>query len=304
MSPTRPPGFPHSRLKVGIIGSGKVGPVLGAALRRAGHHVVAMTPASAAATARARKHLPDVAIAPADEVVSRCDLALIAVNDDALHDLVTGLAKTGAFRPGQLVAHTSGAYGVEILAPAIEAKALPLALHPVMTFTGRSEDLERITGISYGVTAPPPLRAVAEALVVEMGGEPVWIENHLRPLYHAALSIGANQLVTIIAEAMDLLREAGVAHPARLLSPLVGAALDNGLSLGDQGLTGPVVRGDARTVEAHLRALREHQPDAVAAYLAMSRRSAGRAIDAGRLDPNDAAALLEVLAHRPHEARP
>ncbi len=291
---------PHSRLDVGIVGVGKVGSALGVALRQAGHRIVAMTTASPSAAERARQRLPGVPAMPADEVVAHSDLVLLAVDDTTLPGLVHGLAETSSWRAGQLVAHVSGAFGIEVLAPAISAKALPLALHPVMTFTGHEEDLDRIVGISYGVTAPPPLRPIAEALVLEMGGEPVWIDNHLRPLYHAALSIGANHLVTLIAESMDLLRKAGVSNPGGLLAPLAEAALDNALHLGDAGLTGPVVRGDANTVAAHLRALREHQLDAVPEYLAMARRSAGRAIDAGRLDAADAGPLLEVLAHDPH----
>lgn len=146
--------------------------------------------------------------------------------------------------------HTSGRYGTAVLDPLTRAGALPLALHPVMTFTGRPDDVNRLTGISFGVTSPEPLRPVAEALVLEMGGEPVWITEEARPLYHAALAGGANHLVTLVVESMDLLARAGVAEPGRMLGPLLGAALDNGLRLGIDGLTGPVARGDAGTVAA------------------------------------------------------
>src|SRR6185436_9709912 len=121
----------------------------------------------------------------------------------------------------------------------------------------------------YGVTAPDVLRPAAEALVVEMGGEPVWIAEELRPLYHSALVVGANYLVTLISEAMDLLARAGVEQPGVVLAPLVGAALDNALRSGDAALTGPVVRGDAGTVARHLDTLRDRAPESVAAYLAM-----------------------------------
>jgi predicted short-subunit dehydrogenase-like oxidoreductase (DUF2520 family) len=150
--------------------------------------------------------------------------------------------------------------------------------------------------VSYGVTAPDVLRPVAEALVVEMGGEPVWIPEPARPLYHAALVVGANHLVTLIAEAMDLLSKAGVANPGVVLAPLVGAALDNALRSGDAALTGPVVRGDAGTVARHLDTLRADAPESVAAYLAMARRTADRALAAGRLPAGAAEALLDVLA--------
>jgi predicted short-subunit dehydrogenase-like oxidoreductase (DUF2520 family) len=290
------------RLKIGVIGAGRVGAVLGAALTRAGHRVVAATGVSAESVTRAERLLPGVPLLPADEVTRRADLVLATVPDDALRALVEGLAETGAVRPGQLFAHTSGAYGIEILEPATRRGALPLALHPAMTFAGRAEDLDRLAGVSFGVTAPDELRPVAEVLVLECGGEPEWIAEPDRPLYHAALAHGANHLVTLVNEAVDLLRAAGVVHPERMIAPLLSAALDNTLRLGDAALTGPVVRGDAGTVDRHLTAIAQHAPDSVAAYLALARRTADRAIAGRQLPATAAEPLLGVLAHRPERS--
>ena len=88
------------------------------------------------------------------EVLARADLVLLTVPDDALPGLVEGLAETGAVRPGQLLVHTSGRYGTKVLDPALRAGALPLALHPAMTFTGTPVDVQRLAGCSFGVTAP------------------------------------------------------------------------------------------------------------------------------------------------------
>jgi predicted short-subunit dehydrogenase-like oxidoreductase (DUF2520 family) len=165
-----------------------------------------------------------------------------------------------------------------------------------MTFTGRPDDADRMTGISWGVTAPGELRPVAEALVVEMGGEPVFIAEERRALYHAALAGAANHLVTQVVQSCDLLAQAGVSNPARMLGPLVGAALDNALRLGDAALTGPVARGDAETVAGHVAALRAAAPQALPAYLALARLTADRALAAGMLSPPDAQRLLDVLA--------
>jgi predicted short-subunit dehydrogenase-like oxidoreductase (DUF2520 family) len=172
--------------------------------------------------------------------------------------------------------------------------ALPMALHPVMTFTGTEVDLQRLAGACFGVTAPAELRLAAEALVIEMGAEPVWVEESARPLYHAALAVGANHLVTLVAQSADMLRQAGVEAPARMLGPLLGAALDNALRRGDLALTGPVARGDAGTVRAHLATL--GTPESVAAYVAMSRLTAVRALAAGVLTAERAEALLDVLS--------
>ncbi|GGS75455.1 hypothetical protein GCM10010156_37850 [Planobispora rosea] len=283
-----------ARLAVGVLGAGRVGSVVGAALARAGHRIVAASGVSDASRQRAADRLGLAPSSPED-VVAKADLVLLTVPDDVLPDLVTGLAETGADLRGKLVVHTSGAYGLAVLNPATRAGALPLALHPVMTFTGRDDDLARLTGISFGVTAPDQLRMVAEALVIEMEGEPVWIEEKDRALYHAALAGAANHMVTLIAESSDLLEKIGVQEPGRMLGPLLGAALDNVLRLGIAGLTGPVVRGDAGTVRKHVDALILAAPEAADAYVALARLTADRALAAGLLKPEAAERLLDAL---------
>lgn len=296
--PPHEPGERPGRLAVGIVGAGRVGAVLGAALTIAGHRIVAVSAVSAASRRRAAQLLPDVEIRPPDEIARDVDLLLLAVPDDVLPRFVEGLSEAEAIKPGQFVVHTSGRYGIDVLQPATHRGALPVALHPVMTFTGTSVDLDRLQGVCFGATAPEQLRPVAETLVLEMGGDPVWIAEEDRPLYHAALAQGANHLVTLVSSSMDLLRKAGAEDPQRMLGPLLSAALDNALRYGDSGLTGPVVRGDAGTVKSHVDVLAKVSPETTAAYVAMARLTADRAIAAGLLKPDDAAELLGVLAAR------
>jgi predicted short-subunit dehydrogenase-like oxidoreductase (DUF2520 family) len=294
---------PHpARLTVGVIGAGRVGSALGVALARAGHEVVAVSGVSQASRQRASERLPGAVLAEPQEVTARAELVLLAVPDDALPGLVTGLAATGAELAGRLLVHPSGRYGIGVLEPAVRRGALPLALHPVMTFTGRPDDADRLDGISFGVTAPPELRTVAEALVIEMGGEPVFIAEADRALYHAALASAANHLVALVAEAADLLRDVGAANPGRMLGPLLSAALDNALRLGDAGLTGPVARGDTDTVARHLEVLGAASPRALAAYRALARLTTERAEAAGLIKPADAQQLGEVLSGEAPEA--
>lgn len=270
--------------------------MLGAALGRAGHRVVAASGVSDASRDRAAALLPGVPLLPVPDVVSRAELVLLAVPDDDLPALVAGLAETGTWQAGQLVVHTSGRYGIDVLAPAVGSHALPLALHPAMTFSGTGVDLERLQDCCFGVTTPPSLRPVGEVLVVEMGAEPVWVAEADRARYHAALSHGANHLVTLVAQAMQVLRHAGVAVPDRVLAPLLSAALDGALRQGDAALTGPVSRGDAGTVSAHVRELAGESPDVLPTYVALARATAVRALADGRLAPQAAEDLLDALA--------
>ncbi len=279
-----------------MVGTGRVGAVLGAALRRAGHRVVAASGVSEASRTRAQELLPGIPVLPVEDVVRRAELVVLAVPDDALADLVAGLASTRTWQAGQLVVHTSGRHGLEVFEPALDQHVLGLALHPAMTFTGTALDLDRLVEACFGVTAPEPLRAVAEALVLEIGSEPVWVEQEMRPLYHAALAHGANHLVTLVAQSLQALTAAGVQAPARVLGPLVAAALDNSLRAGDAALTGPVARGDAGTVAEHLRQLQGLTPDIRSTYVALARATAQRALASGRLRARAAEPLLDILA--------
>ena len=284
------------RLRVGVIGAGRVGSVLGAALRRAGHDIVAVSAVSDLSRLRAEALLPGVPVRPAPDVAADADLVLLAVPDDVLPELTDGLAGTGAIHAGQFVAHPSGRYGIGVLAPAARAGAVPLALHPVMTFTGTSVDLARLADCPFGVTATEDARPIAEALVVEMGGEPVWVPEDARATYHAAIVFGANYLMTIVAQSLEMLDVAGIDNPRRLMAPLLSASLDNALRHGDSALTGPVARGDARTISDHLDTMQDLPPVVVDAYRSLARLTADRALAAGLIDIADAQALLEVLA--------
>lgn len=299
-NPAGPPAASHpARLRVGVIGAGRVGSTLGAALARAGHHMTGVSAVSEASVQRAGRMLPGVPIMAPQSVLAGAELTLLTVPDDVLPGLVAGLSGAGTPLEGRLLAHASGRHGIAVLDPATRRGALPLALHPVMTFTGRPDDIERLAGICFGVTAPEQLRLVAEALVIEMGGEPVFIDEASRGLYHAALASAANHLITLVVQAAELLGVAGVSDPSRMLAPLLSAALDNALRLGDAGLTGPVARADAETVASHIEALREASPEALRAYVALARLTADRALAAGLLPAPDAQRLLDVLAGAP-----
>jgi predicted short-subunit dehydrogenase-like oxidoreductase (DUF2520 family) len=295
-------GLRPARLKVGIISAGRVGTALGVALERVDHVVVACSAVSRASRLRAERRLADTLVAPVADVAGNAELLLLAVPDTELPGLVKGLAATAAVRPGTIVAHTSGVNGVEVLAPLEDC--IPLAIHPAMTFTGSDEDIARLPDTCFGITAADEVGyAIAQSLVLEIGGEPFRVPEQARTLYHAALAHAGNHIVTVVTDALDALRAAvsgtellgqqlvddqpgGIAE--RILGPLARAALDNTLQRGQAALTGPIARGDAGVVAGHLRALQSVDPQLAQAYRVNAIRTAEK-VHA----PDD---VLEVLA--------
>ncbi|MGB9033958.1 oxidoreductase [Arthrobacter sp. UCD-GKA] len=285
------------RLGVGVIGAGKVGAVLGAALRAAEHQIVGVHAVSDASLERAEMLLPGVPVLQIPEILRRAELVILAVPDDALADLVSGLAVAGHWQAGQLVLHTAGRYGTEVLAPATAAGAIGLAVHPAMTFTGMSMDLERLADCVFGVSASNMVLPIAQALVVEMGGEPVVIAEDDRVKYHAALSHASNHLVTVAGQSAGILAGIGVEQPERMLSALMRASLENALASGEGALTGPVARGDVHTIAAHRAALSDPSiaEDTREGYLAMSRATALRAHARGLISSQTLEGILAAL---------
>ncbi|MEX0152809.1 DUF2520 domain-containing protein [Microbacterium sp. LMI1-1-1.1] len=225
MSPGR-----DGRLGVGIIGAGKVGPVVGAALAGAGHALVGIT--SGSDDDRVEAVLPGLPVLTAEEVVRRSELVVVAVPHDQLPGLVGGLAELGAWQPGQLVLHTDPAYGTDVLTPALRSGAIPLAIHPAITFTGTSIDLRQLAQGYAAVTAPGPVLPIAQALAVELGCEPVVIAEADRVAYAEAIGTATEFSRSIVRQASALLSDVGVDNPGGYLSALVRSSVDQALADG------------------------------------------------------------------------
>lgn len=217
------------RLGVGIVGAGRVGPVIGAALAGAGHALVGVSASTDDERDRVESMLPGVPVLTVQQIVERSELVVIAVPDDQLVELVAGLAALGAWQPGQLVLHTSARHGTAVLDPARAAGAIPLAVHPAIAFTGTSIDLARLRDAWCAVTAPAPVLPIAQALVVEMGAEPVVISDDDRPAYADAIEAASQFSTAIIAQSVGALRAIGVDEPGRVLGGVVRSAVENAL---------------------------------------------------------------------------
>jgi predicted short-subunit dehydrogenase-like oxidoreductase (DUF2520 family) len=275
--------------RIGLIGAGRAGTAVGAALAAAGHRLVGVAARSDASRDRAARLLPGVPVLTADEVTSRADVVLVAVPDDLISDVAHTLPLTSA----QYVVHLSGAHG---LGPLSGLAATPVALHPSMTFPG---GLVQLDDVMFTATAPDAARSVVERLVKSLGAQVQWVADEQRARYHAGLVHGANHLTTLLSQAVGVLRAAGVSDPVATLRPLLAATLDNTLRSGHHALTGPIARGDVDTVAAHLAALQVLQDRTATTYAELARATVEMATADGRLDAETASRFTEVLdGHR------
>ncbi|GAA3905215.1 DUF2520 domain-containing protein [Microbacterium invictum] len=219
------------RLGVGVIGAGRVGPVIAAALAGAGHALTGITGGSD--PDRVEAVLPGIPTLTADEVVRRSELVVLAVPHDELPGLVAGLAELGAWQVGQLVMHVDPAYGIDVLAPAATRGAIPLAVHPAITFTGTSIDVRQLHGAYAAVTAPAAVQPIAQALAVELGCEPIVIAEADRAAYAEAITTATEFSASIVRQSSALLAQAGIEEPGRYLSALIHSTVDRALTAPD-----------------------------------------------------------------------
>jgi predicted short-subunit dehydrogenase-like oxidoreductase (DUF2520 family) len=284
---------------VAVIGAGRVGTALGVLLERAGHRVTAASGWEPSRD-RVRQYLPFTRFLPAPAAFTAAGAArvvILAVPDDAIRSVCSDLAAHGAFRVNQRVLHLSGSVGLDALASAEQFGAGALSIHPLQTVPGVEEGIRRLPGSGFAVTArDEPGFDFGESLVADVGGRPFRLPEDMKPLYHAAAVFCANYLVTVEGLAERLFRLAGLEHPVLVFAPLARAALDAALEKGPgAALTGPVVRGDAGTVDRNLEALALHAPEAVPPYVELASAAAELAVEGGRLSEEDRARIEEVL---------
>lgn len=285
-----------------VIGPGRLGSTLIAALTRAGLTVSAIG-THHEEQARLGESAFDAAGGPLHvrvaDAAAEADVWWLAVPDDDIFAVAGQLASAlpGARRPGRLplAIHSSGAGSVRLLRPLAEAGVPTLCLHPLQTFSGdgRAEALE---GVACAVTADDEgVAALGEKLAARLGMRPFRLADERKGLYHLAAAVAANLLVALESEAVRLMDEAtGRSDGLELLAPLVATAADNVLRDGPAAaLTGPVARGDVATVRAHLRLLQGRPQRLTDAYRALSLEAV--ALAAPRLDDETLRTLKQLL---------
>ena len=301
-----------------LVGPGRLGSSLLRALDRAGQSVVAVGVRPAAGpdlTAAPPRLVPDDALRRSLSAAAGRPLVLwLTVPDDSIAAVAAETAAAAGHSDASavVVVHCSGLKGLEELAPWQRAGAQVLSLHPLQSFAplvaGAAARCSRRTRsrTPVAVTArTPQAEAAGTALAGMIGGRPFLLRESDKPLYHLAAAVASNLLVALQSQAGELMRQAthrpSVADALQLLAPLVRTSLENALLLGpERALTGPVARGDAGTVRAHLELLRREPARLGAAYCALSLQAL--ALAAPRLEDESVQTLQRLLGSYPDQA--
>ncbi len=243
-------------VRIGFVGCGRLAASLSMALGQAGYTVEAVADRDGDAARRLAGRLGDTArpVGSPAEVAKASDLVFLAVQDSAIAEVAAGVS----WEKRHFVVHCSGAVGLDALEPAAAAGATTGCLHPLQSFPSLEPEPELVQGIACGIEGHEPLGSLLAEIVTRVGARAFRLEGVNRPLYHAAAVFASNYAIALVGAAGRTWALAGL--PAGLareaLAPLLASVVGNvaRMELGE-ALTGPVARGDVRTVEAHLGSL-------------------------------------------------
>jgi predicted short-subunit dehydrogenase-like oxidoreductase (DUF2520 family) len=283
-----------------IVGAGRLGTALGAALVRRGWRIALIVDADPRSAREGRRLIgagrATTALGPSSRPG---DVVIVAVPDGAVGRVAAALARSGLSWTGRTVLHTSGLLPARALEPLRRRGARTASLHPAQTFSRKDTPASAFKGITWGIEGGPEAVETAGSIVRGLGGHVLLLSEKNKPLYHAACALASNAFVALEWTAGGLLRTAGIEgkDAFKILLPLVQGTLQNVKNFGlEKALTGPVVRGDAATVGKHLEALRG-DPAAGEIYRVMGRQVLGLARRSG-LPESKVRALRRLLEDR------
>lgn len=273
-----------------IVGAGRLGTALGAALAGKGWQTEAIVDRDARAARESRRIVGRGRASTSLAAAAKAGgTVIIAVPDDAVAGVAAALARAPGSWAKRNVFHTSGLLPADALRPLAERGAWVASLHPVQSFPRKDVAPSVFEGITWGFEGQAAAFPEAERIVRAFRGHVLLLSAKDKAIYHAACTLASNAFVALEWTAAGILGRAGVPgeDALSLLLPLVQGTLQNVKSLGlEKALTGPVVRGDVATVRKQLKAL-EADPAAREVYRVLGKqilRLIGkRRIPAGRV---------------------
>lgn len=260
-----------------IVGAGRVGRALGRRLHELGWHVGAVTGRSiSSARAAVRVIGAGHPLNHLTHQILNSSVVLITTPDDAIESVAKELAHLGGKEwSGKVVLHTSGALNSSVLQPLAELGAATGSMHPMQTFSNQNNP--RLANCIFGIDGSPAALQVARKMAHRMDGIAVRLSGANKAAYHVAGSFASAYVLALLETATRLLMSQGFTRrrAQRALLPLTRQTLDNLERVGPTAAwTGPLARGDLSTIQRHVQALADFQPEYLEAYEALSRLSA------------------------------
>jgi len=286
---------------VTLIGAGSAGTAITVALHRAGYPIAAVASRNLESAKRCAA-LVDCVNAGTDLATAcqQAEVVIIATTDSAIESTCQTIAASTGFRTGQLVLHLSGALTSDALNAACEAGADTLSLHPFQTLVNPQQGANLLKSAWFCLEGIDSAITRGKDIANNISGKFTIIDKDNKALYHAALSVSSNYLTTLEATAIDMLTQAGIPrqNALSLLMPLIQGSVDTlaNCDLSD-ALTGSISRGDVKTVEQHLQAMRDGPEAHLQIYRLMGLETLKLAEARGKMAPGSEKKIQKLLSN-------
>ncbi|MBA7474357.1 hypothetical protein ES707_09706 [subsurface metagenome] len=281
--------------KLGFIGAGPVGTAFAVNLSKRDYQIIGIFDVVREAAQRFADDVSGCQVfEKAQDLADSADMVFITTPDDIIPKVADGIK----WRTGQSAVHCSGASTVHSLETAREQGAMVGAIHPCQTFAGREQAIANLPGSTFAIESEEPLKTTLTEIARALNGDLVYLTSEDKALYHAAACIACNYFCTLVDIATDLWQNFGKskAEAAKAYIPLLQGAVNNIASIGFPGcLTGPIARGDVKTIQSHLAALEKYAPDILSLYKQLGLKTIPIGIAKGTLSESKAEELRSLL---------
>lgn len=287
-------------IDIAIIGAGRVGASLGYALRKKGYRIKAFSCKSLESARKSRKIIGrGKPLTDIREVASKGEIVFLCVPDGKIERIAKEIARSDIDWSRKTVFHCSGLLPSQILSPLKKKGALTASFHPVQSFPAKSAEIKQFKGIYFGLEGCREAISLAKTIVRNLGGRALILQPSDKPLYHAACSMASNFLVVLLDTAASLLAHLGFEEESfKILFPLVKGTLHNVKKFNiSSSLTGPLVRGDRKSLGMHLESLRP-LPSHREIYSALAKQALEIARKDKKLTSQKIRALKKLLEDR------
>jgi len=284
--------------KLGFIGAGPVGTAFAVNLSKRDYQIIGVFDVVREAAQRFADDVTGCQVYDkAQGLVDNADMVFITTPDD----IIPRVAAELQWRAGQSAVHCSGASTVHSLDSAREQGAMVGAIHPCQTFAGREQAIANLPGSTFAIESEEPLKTTLTEIARALNGDLVYLTSEDKALYHAAACIACNYFCTLVDIATDLWQNFGKSkeEAAKAYIPLLQGSVNNIASIGFPGcLTGPIARGDVKTIQSHLVALEKHAPDILPLYRELGLKTIPIGIAKGTLSESKAEELRSLLENK------
>lgn len=253
-----------------VVGCGRVGTALAVFLTRAGYRAAGFSSKSLSSAKRVanRVHSDHFSRVPWEITVS-ADIVFITTPDSAIIETCDDISTNQGFTNKTVVFHCSGALASSVLSSAKRCGAHIGSMHPLQSFASTEYEINPFQGIIISIEGEDHAVKTARKIVADLDGMSVGILTEFKTFYHASAVVASNYLVTVLDLAIQLIGAAGIKErdAFSLLRPLIDGTLSNIEKVGTKdALTGPISRGDVKTVEKHIQEINDKRPDLVMLY--------------------------------------